>query len=204
MELHAAQFVPGELRGLEQDLLRDARLADVVQQTREAELLDVFDRQSELLADEHRVVHDASRVSARHVLAGIECRGERRDGLGVVVADAAEQRGAAEGSAGVRGETVEQRAVLGVVATAVGARHEQLADVERAVRELDGDRRPVVAHRDVADKRPRATWRGPHGVERVTSDIASGDITQNRVYLVDVYLDRRARCRPGRGRSSSA
>ena len=149
--LHAAQFVAGELRRLEQDLVRDAGLADVVQQPGEAQLLDVFERQSELLADEHRVVHDARRMPARHVLARVERRRERRDGLGVVVADAAEQRSAPEGGAGVGGETVEQRVVLGVVAAAIGARHEQVADLDGAVRELDGERRPVVANRHVGD-----------------------------------------------------
>ena len=78
-------------------------------------------------------------------LARVQRRRERGDGLGVVVPDAAEERGTAEGGTRVCGNAFEEQPVLRVVANAVGAREQQVAELQVAVGKLDCDRRPVLA-----------------------------------------------------------
>ena len=76
--LHDHPLVVGQRRRLEQDRVRDRELADVVEERRVAELVEVGLRELELAADRERELLDAARVAGRVGVAGVD---GRREGL---------------------------------------------------------------------------------------------------------------------------
>ncbi len=189
MQVQAQHVGCGEPRRLEHDLLGQPGLAHVVQQRGEAQLLPLLDRQLELLADEHGVVHHVAGLRPRHVLGRVHGRRERSDRRGVVVADAREQRRALERRTGVARETLEEAAVVRAVDDAFVGSEEEVADQQVSGLDLDFEARPVLAE-------PRAVVEVAAGGDRdelgegLLGEVAAEYLADDRLELV--LVDRAA------------
>ncbi len=70
------EFFVGELAGLFQHAVVDADLADVVQQRRDAQAVEIFGAQAEPVADDDRIFRHAPGMAARVRVLFVDGRGE--------------------------------------------------------------------------------------------------------------------------------
>ena len=82
----------------------------------------------------------------------------------------------------MRGDALEQQPVLRVVANAVGAREQQIAEFQVAMGELDDDRRPVLALGLAFDDEP-AMSRRPHRLEGLGDGITARRLAEHEIEL---------------------
>ena len=79
MLLHQPKFLGRERAGLFQHAVFDTDFSDVVQQRRNAQLVQLFRAESQLLADQRRILGHATGVTARVRILFVDGRGEHAD-----------------------------------------------------------------------------------------------------------------------------